>query len=635
MIPRIIHQLWDNKKRPIPVFFRNLAETWKANHPDWVYEFWDQERMNRLVNEHFSDLAEMYFNYPYDAQRWNVIRYLILYKMGGLYVDFDYECIETFDSYLEGKTCFFSLEPEDHLKKANISNALMGAIPEHPFIKEIIENLRKFNIRFEEDKVTHVITTTGRVYLTQLYQQYANKENIYLFPAERTMPLSQKEIQSYIKGEVSDDALELKLEKAIAVHYFSGTWYSSLFIDKIPCKTKVLYLSTSDGNGGAANAAYRIHCGLLDIGIESKMLVQSSVRHQPNIYISSQKQKNDRLPLKDYKLQTMIFSPAIAGTNINKYIRLFKPEIVQLHWINNGFVKIEDLQKIKQKIVWRFPDCWPVTGGCHYFGTCDRYMYSCGKCPQLSSDNEDDLSYQVWRRKQESWKNLNMTVVVPSVWMKNVVEKSSLFRNRRIEIIPNGLNIKTFSPLDKMSARKVLNLPLNKQIILFGAYNALMDRRKGFIYLKMALKKLAIDWRNKCELVIFGAEPQEIDIGFPVHFVGTLKDNLSLQIVYSSTDVMVVPSTEEAFGQTVSEALACAVPVVVFDNTGPASIVDHKQNGYIATKEDADSLAQGIDWVLKKQGSGTFLSENARLKAVDYYDYRKVAEMYQRLYESL
>ena len=130
MIPKILHQIWSDVNEPLPDFFIQLSRTWKNSHPEWKYEFWDDNRMASFINTCEPYLADTYNNFKYDVQRWDFIRYLILYKTGGMYVDFDYECLESFDHYLVENKCYFAMEPEEHRirfrQNIYFSNALMA-----------------------------------------------------------------------------------------------------------------------------------------------------------------------------------------------------------------------------------------------------------------------------------------------------------------------------------------------------------------------------------------------------------------------------------------------------------------------------------------------------------------------------
>ena len=235
MIPKIIHQVWEAGVECLPDFDKMLSETWKEYHPEWQYEFWDRDRMENFVYDYYPELVDIYFGYQYHVQRWHLIRYLILYRMGGLYADFDYECLEPFDSYMtdDGK-CYFAMEPEQHRcdpgKNIYFNNALMIAPPGHPFFKYMITRLLTMSASYiyTGDKYHDVLTTTGLLMLTNVYEDYADKSRVDFFPAEQVSPFSKNEVQDYMNRKADEALLEKKLQKAIAIHYFFGSWLSAL-----------------------------------------------------------------------------------------------------------------------------------------------------------------------------------------------------------------------------------------------------------------------------------------------------------------------------------------------------------------------------------------------------------------------
>jgi glycosyltransferase involved in cell wall biosynthesis len=277
-----------------------------------------------------------------------------------------------------------------------------------------------------------------------------------------------------------------------------------------------------------------------------------------------------------------------------------------------------------------------MTGGCHYTAGCDRYQKSCGYCPQLQSNQETDLSRQTWRRKSEAWRSLNLTLVAPSTWMKDCVQASSLLQKYPVEVIPFGLDIQAYAPIDQFAARSHFNLPLDQPLILFGAIDATGDSRKGFHLLRSALKLLSQqEWAIAPELVIFGsaAPTTPIDLGFKAHYLGQLKSDADLRAAYAAADVMVAPSIQEAFGQTASESLACGTPVVVFQKTGLADIVEHQQNGYLAEPQNAQDLANGIAWVLAH--TTPTMRQSARARAEQKFSQSVQAQRYMNLFERI
>ncbi len=409
---------------------------------------------------------------------------------------------------------------------------------------------------------------------------------------------------------------------------------------------KILQISTFDTNGGAARAAYRIHKGLQTIGIQSQMLVQSKKSADQSI-IGPNNKFNKALslvrPILDTSLlqwlgkgsETM-FSPAWSPySNILSQIDTLSPDIVHLQWICDGMLRIEKIGKIKQPLVWTLHDMWPFTGGCHYNDTCEHFHQCCGECPQIKRRGKNDLSHAIFKRKEKAWDKINLTIVSISQWLADCARDSSLFAHKRIEVIPNGIDTDRYQVIDKIQARKILHLPQNRKLILFGAIRV-SDPRKGFHSLQSALQQLSL--RGKAELVVFGGaiEPENSsDFNLPIHYLGHLYDDVSLALLYSAADVMIVPSKQEAFGQMASESMSCGTPVVAFGATGLLDIVEHKQNGYLAQPYDSNDLARGIEWVLADEERYKQLSHAAREKAVTYFDIKKVAKQYADLYQSL
>ena len=234
-IPKIIHQVWSDKIRPLPLFFQELSETWKNLYPDWEYILWDDEKMDSFIKDIYPHFYAYYQSFPYDVQRWDTVRYFFLYQYGGMYVDFDYEAIEPLDDILQHHTCCFASEPEEHTQLFGmdfcLNNGLIITTPHHPFIQKIIDcvmNKYPANTVYK-NKMEEVLLTTGPHMITDLYESYDNKDAIYIMPSEIVAPFNKVEVANYFSNEeLSPDVritLERKLEKAKAVHYFVGSWY--------------------------------------------------------------------------------------------------------------------------------------------------------------------------------------------------------------------------------------------------------------------------------------------------------------------------------------------------------------------------------------------------------------------------
>lgn len=411
---------------------------------------------------------------------------------------------------------------------------------------------------------------------------------------------------------------------------------------------KPLFLNTFDIEGGAAQAAYRLHLGLQHIGVDSRMLVQFKSGDDVSVVAPASKWAKgisllrptlDALPLKLYPGGNGLrFSLAYLPEGLAGKCATINPDIVHLHWVADGFLRIETLRRFRKPLVWTLHDMWAFTGGCHYDEACGGYRESCGACPQLKSKKQMDLSHWVWKRKKKAWQGLDMTIVTPSRWLAKCARYSSLFRNHRVEVIPNGLDIKRYKPANKKLVRDMLGLPQDKKLILFGAMDALSDKRKGFQFFEPALQNLAQNgWLDLTELMVFGAsEPADSpDFGLKAHYLGRLHDDISLALLYAVADVFVLPSIQDNLPNTIMESLACGTPVVAFGVGGIPEMVEHQINGYLARAMDANDLAYGIHWVLADPERCAYLGKAARAKAVKEYALEVQAQHYRDLYEEI
>ncbi len=412
---------------------------------------------------------------------------------------------------------------------------------------------------------------------------------------------------------------------------------------------KPLLISTTDINGGAARAAYRLHQGLQSINVSSQMLVQSRLSDDETITSSQTRLGKaiaklrpglDKLPLQQLYPQCdrSVYSfQWLPDRNASKVSHI-GPDIINLHWVCDGFLNIGTIGKFKQPIVWTLHDMWAFTGGCHYSQECDRYTDSCGTCPQLSSRKHSDLSHWVWQRKAKTLKGINLTIVTPSAWLARCARASSLFKDLRVEVIPNSLDTAKYKPVNRQVARQILGLPQDKRLVLFGAMKATSDPRKGFHLLQSALQSLSkTGWKEQLSLVIIGAsQPSHPpNLEFEAHYLGVLSDDISLALAYAAADVFIAPSIQDNLPNTVMEALACGTPCVAFNIGGMPDLIEHQQNGYLAQAYKMEDLAQGIVWVLENTNRHQKLCSYARKKVEQKFTQELQARRYSSLFAEL
>lgn len=404
----------------------------------------------------------------------------------------------------------------------------------------------------------------------------------------------------------------------------------------------ILVVNTFQKNGGAARAAYRAFCGIRNRYPAAHYLTLTREDLDPSVsgrlhtsakgVLAQQFARLDRIPLLFYpKREPATFSPAFWPNPLRTPINRFRSRLVHLHWVGASMLRVEELARLRCPVVWTLHDAWAFTGGCHYARDCEGFKKHCGRCPQLGSRRENDYSRSLMSRKAKTFEKLDLTIVAPSRWLADMARQSSLFADRRIEVIPNGLDTESFKPVNRQAVRQYFNLPPDMPVLLFGA-QWVTDPRKGGDLLCEALKRLD----SPCTLFVFGQGklPLENASHVTVRQFGSLADDISLAMVYSAADVFLCPSREDNLPNTVAEALACGTPCIAFDVNGLPDMIEHQKNGWLARPFDSADLAEGIRWLVRHPQPEQ-LRRSAREKAVSEYSMALMEERYVALYTDL
>lgn len=329
----------------------------------------------------------------------------------------------------------------------------------------------------------------------------------------------------------------------------------------------------------------------------------------------------------------ILHSASVLPSGWAKKVNSSKADVAHLHWVNIDMMSVEDIGRIEKPAVWTLHDMWAFCGAEH---VTDDFRWREGylRTNRPSYESGFDLNRWVWRRKRKAWRR-PMHIVAPSHWLADCVRQSVLMREWPVSVIPNAIDTDAWRPVEKSLARHLMGLPSAGPLLLFGTFGENAAPHKGFDLLRSAIQHLR-GQVDGMQLVVFGqSTPREPeDMGFPVHYVGHLYDDLSLQILYSAADVMVIPSRRENLPNTGVESLTCGTPVVAFDACGLPDIVRHQQTGYLAKPFDAEDLARGIQWVLADVERPTLLGVNARKDAVARFSYPVVARQYLSVYET-
>ena len=401
-------------------------------------------------------------------------------------------------------------------------------------------------------------------------------------------------------------------------------------------------INFSDITGGASRAAYRIHHALRSDGVDSKMHVAKAT--VGDWTVSSPTGKIFRLGtlarphivlLLRNLLRTVDHAPlslSVLPSGWPQRINKSDADVAHLHWVCGEMMSVEDIGHIRKPIVWTLHDMWAFCGAEHY-STNERWREGYRASNRPKCEGGFDLNRWVWGRKHAKWKK-PFQIVTPSRWLAGCVKKSALMHDWPVTIIPNAIDTDLWQPIDRSTARMLMGLPQDAQLIAFGSLESVRAHHKGFDLLLSALTHLR-GHSSGVEVVIFGqGRPSNIpDLGFRIHYTGHLHDDLSLRVLYSAVDTVVIPSRMDNLPNVGVESLACGTPVVAFDTCGLPDIVTHKQTGWLAKPFDAEDLATGIRWILQDEARLMRLRHASRAYALEHFSFPIVAAQYEALYQ--
>ena len=407
----------------------------------------------------------------------------------------------------------------------------------------------------------------------------------------------------------------------------------------------ILIISTSDTGGGAAIAAFRLMSALKSEGENVKMVVREKRSDNPDVIPVGNRYKNrwnfyherGMIFLHNRLSRGNLFDISIAnrGVSITEMEEYKKADIIHLHWINQGMLSIREIEKILKsgkKVVWTLHDMWSFTGICHHAAGCDHYENGCGHCPYLKTPSHNDLSRNIFRRKESAYHGRKITFVACSNWLKELAKKSPLTLNHHLVSVPNPIDTGIYRPMDRKEIRRKLDLPLDKKIVLFAAVKA-ADKRKGTDYLVEAARLMA-HRSDDLLFLIAGKLGEEVkqQLPLPARSMGYLSPQ-QMPELYNASDLFITPSLQENLPNTIMEAMSCGTPCLGFSIGGIPEMIDHRLNGYVAEYKNARDLAAGLNWILFKADYEA-LSIQARKKVLEKYAQEKVIQQYRAIYDA-
>lgn len=376
--------------------------------------------------------------------------------------------------------------------------------------------------------------------------------------------------------------------------------------ENINPKIKVVHVTTIDC-GGAFKAVTRMNQCMNSDEIESQILVRTKKGSSP--YTTECFNNICSKSISKIKNGTNLFFKRgeiyrdLLGTDISRNRVMKEADVIFLHWINSflSFNSIKKLFKLQKPIVWVMHDMWLFTGGCHYDILtdcfCGKYEKGCGYCPLLKVNRNKDITRKNYIDKQKLFANNYFLVTGPSKWIVKCANESHIFSKQNIQYLPNCYDQSIFYRKENLNdIYSKFHIYTTKKVILFGSARSQEDNEiKGIKYLVEALKYLSPE---DYLLLVFGTanDSDFTQIRQERHLLGFIEDEKEMAEIYNISDVYVSPSRQESFGYTVCEAMACGTPVVAFAVGGIRDQITHTVNGYLASEQNSEDLAKGIEY---------------------------------------
>jgi hypothetical protein len=180
-IPAVIHFIWLGP-RPFPPESVKHVRSWIANNPGWKIKFWtDRDReppcdeMEKVLIKDFplSKLGECYELSQNWGEKSDLLRYEILFREGGVYVDHDANCLRPFGGMHRGYDFFCGLEtPHQPFvgRSVTCGNGVIGSRPGHPTVGKVIDLIagrwRHLGERFRgNDEYSRIEVVMQRTYI--------------------------------------------------------------------------------------------------------------------------------------------------------------------------------------------------------------------------------------------------------------------------------------------------------------------------------------------------------------------------------------------------------------------------------------------------------------------------------------
>jgi glycosyltransferase involved in cell wall biosynthesis len=407
---------------------------------------------------------------------------------------------------------------------------------------------------------------------------------------------------------------------------------------------KIAIISRSDESaGGASRAAHLLAVCLRQQGcLVDEWIVFLKDRYNRNCNMVFPGYVGMFLPYLSYIGSRILGLHDLFGFDVFKLPQIIKKhdyDLIHFHDVVTAIspITMSYISKSNPTVL-TLHDCASFTGGCIYPGVCDKYKNICGKCQQLRSwpicSAGFDLTGSIQYLKRRIHKQKSIKVIAPSEWMRQMAIGSGVFAERPA-LIPYGIDVDTFRPIDKSTIRGILGLPVDKPIAVFAATHV-DDPRKGFEFALEAARRM--NAVKDLVLLAIGHPPRtsaKLEVsGLDCRFIGFVRDTRLLMQFFAAADVFLFPTLYDNAPLVVLENMAVGTPIIAFKTGGIPEMVIHGRTGYLVDQGDTAGLVKGLEEALYR-GKGLEWGGAARRRAVESYSLEQHTRAHMEFYDLL
>lgn len=354
---------------------------------------------------------------------------------------------------------------------------------------------------------------------------------------------------------------------------------------------KIVQINAVNEFSSTGRMTRELHEYLLSQGMESYIAACNVKDTNNTIKIGN------TLDYKIHALKSRIFGRqgfySRQSTNrLIKTLSRIKPDIIHLHNLHANYINlpllIDYISTNNIATVITLHDCWSFTGHCCYFtdSNCEKWKLNCGQCQELKKWNPSwffDRSSQNLQDKKELFSKIsNLAVIGVSDWVTNFVHDSILSSSKIIKRIYNWIDVDVFKPKSINKLRSKYGLE-NKFVIL-GVSHAWSLGKGLFDFINLA------QLRPDLTFVLVGSMPTNVTLPNNIISVGVINNSEKLAEYYSMADVFFNPSIRETFGLVTVEAMACGIPVIVYNATATPELVPSFCGEIVPIKSFEDTI---------------------------------------------